>query len=46
VGAMDLRVLWPSLPPERHAAAVRAAGLCTIKKTLERPPAVSVEVGA
>jgi putative redox protein len=46
VGSMDLRVLWPSLPPERHAAAVRAAGLCTIKKTLERPPAVSVEVGA
>jgi putative redox protein len=46
VGAMEVRVLWPSLPPERHAAAVRAAGLCTIKKTLEHPPEVAVEVGA
>lgn len=46
VGSMDLQVHWPSLPPERHAAAVRAAGLCTIKKTLENPPQVAVEVRA
>lgn len=46
VGRMDLRLVWPSLPPERHAAAVRAAGLCTIKKTLEHPPELTVEVAA
>ena len=44
VGSMDVDVLWPSLPPERRNAAVRAAGLCTITKTLEMPPAVAVEV--
>lgn len=44
VGEMDVEVLWPSLPEERRNAAVRAAGLCTIKKTLEMPPQVAVEV--
>lgn len=44
VGSMDVDVLWPSLPPERRNAAIRAAGLCTIKKTLEMPPTVAVEV--
>ena len=44
VGEMDVDVLWPSLPAERRNAAVRAAGLCTIKKTLELPPPVAVEV--
>ena len=44
VGSMDVDVLWPSLPAERRNAAVRAAGLCTLKKTLEMPPQVAVEV--
>ena len=44
VGRMEVDIEWPSLPPERHAAAVRAAGLCTIKKTLETPPELAVEV--
>jgi uncharacterized OsmC-like protein len=44
VGSMDVDVVWPSLPPERRNAAVRAAGLCTVKKTLEMPPTVGVEV--
>lgn len=44
VGSMDVDVLWPSLPAERRNAAIRAAGLCTIKKTLEMPPTVAVEV--
>lgn len=44
VGEMDLDVVWPSLPDERRPAAVRAAGLCTVKKTLEMPPPVAVEV--
>ncbi len=46
VGRMEMQLLWPSLPPERHAAAVRAAGLCTVKKTLEHPPELAVEVRA
>lgn len=44
VGSLDVDVLWPSLPAERRNAAVRAAGLCTLKKTLEMPPQVAVEV--
>ena len=44
VGSLDVDVLWPSLPAERRGAAVRAAGLCTLKKTLEVPPTVAVEV--
>ncbi|MBW3570434.1 MAG: OsmC family protein [Gemmatimonadetes bacterium] len=46
VGELDVDVLWPSLPPERRAAAVRAAGLCTVTKTLEMPPQIVVEVKA
>ncbi|HEU0080170.1 MAG TPA: OsmC family protein [Longimicrobiaceae bacterium] len=46
VGSMDVDVIWPSLPEERRTAAVRAAGLCTIKKTLETPPQGAVEVKA
>jgi uncharacterized OsmC-like protein len=44
VSDMDLDVIWPSLPEARRAAAVRAAGLCTVKKTFEQPPHVGVEV--
>lgn len=46
VGEMSVDVVWPSLPAERRSAAVRAAGLCTVKKTLEMPPMVAVEVKA
>jgi len=44
VSDMELDVVWPSLPEARRAAAVRAAGLCTVKKTFEQPPRVGVEV--
>ena len=44
VGSMDVDLVWPSLPAERRNAAVRAAGLCTVKKSFEMPPAVAVEV--
>lgn len=44
VGRMDVDVIWPSLPEERRNAALRAAGLCTITRTLEQPPQVAVEV--
>jgi uncharacterized OsmC-like protein len=46
VGEMKVDVVGPSLPEERRTAAVRAAGLCTVKKTLEMPPQVAVEVKA
>ncbi|HEX2210431.1 MAG TPA: OsmC family protein [Longimicrobium sp.] len=44
VGELDVDVIWPSLPQERRNAAMRAAGLCTVTKTLEMPPKVAVEV--
>ena len=44
VGELDVDVIWPSLPPERRNAAMRAAGLCTVTKTLEMPPKVAVGV--
>ena len=44
VGRLDVDVIWPGLPPERRNAAMRAAGLCTVTKTLEMPPTVAVEV--
>ncbi len=46
VGRMDVEVIWPSLPEERRAAALRAAGLCTVTRTFEQPPQVAVEVRA
>ena len=46
VKRMDLDVVWPSLPEERRAAALRAAGLCTVTRTFEQPPTIGVEVRA
>lgn len=46
VGEMKIDIDWPSLPPERRNAATRAAGLCTVKKSLEMPPTVQTEVRA
>lgn len=41
----DLRVSfeWPQLPPERERAAIRAAELCSIHRTLSHPPRLVVE---
>jgi uncharacterized OsmC-like protein len=44
VGAMDVEIVWPSLPAERKAAATRAAALCTVTRTFENPPTVGLEV--
>lgn len=44
VGEMDLRILWPELPPERRAAAERAAHLCAIHNTLANAPTVTTEI--
>ena len=46
VGQMEVVLDWPSLPENRREAAKRAAGLCTIKKTLEQPPTIVMEVTA
>ena len=46
VGEYEVVVEWPSLPENRRAAAERAAGLCTVKKTLEHPPQIRTEVSA
>jgi uncharacterized OsmC-like protein len=37
---------WPSLPPNRVAAARRVAELCTIHATLHHPPHVTIEPAA
>jgi uncharacterized OsmC-like protein len=37
---------WPSLPPNRVAAARRVAELCTVHATLHHPPHVTIESAA
>ncbi len=44
VGRMEVDIQWPSLPEPRRAAAVRAAGLCPVKKTLQQAPEIHTEV--
>lgn len=46
VGSLHTRLVWPSLPEARRAAAQRAVSLCTVHKTLEHPPQLTAEVGA
>lgn len=42
VASYDVRVHWALLPPERHAAAARAAALCAVHATLTHPPKIDV----
>jgi uncharacterized OsmC-like protein len=44
VGAMDLKIIWPELPPERRTAAERAAHLCAIHNTFANAPTVTTEI--
>ncbi|HEU5183536.1 MAG TPA: OsmC family protein [Gemmatimonadaceae bacterium] len=44
VGDIDMKIIWPSLPPERRTAAERAAHLCAIHNTLSHPPVIRTEV--
>jgi putative redox protein len=46
VGTMTMKLDWPDLPPNRHAAAKRAAALCAVHQTLHHPPTIDVELGA
>src|SRR4029079_1177398 len=44
VASIDMKVEWPSLPPERQAAAKRVADMCALHATLEHPPTLNTEV--
>ncbi|HEX8363437.1 MAG TPA: OsmC family protein [Longimicrobium sp.] len=44
IGTMEVSLVWPSLPEERREAARRAAGLCTIHRTLHAPPQITTVV--
>ncbi len=46
VGAMAVSLHWPGLPSERQASAKRAAAICGVHKTLEHPPAITVDLHA
>jgi len=44
VSGIVMELIWPGLPPERHAAARRAAALCTVHSTLEHGTEVMTRV--
>ena len=46
VGAIRMRIDWPSLPPQREKAAARVAELCAIHATLMHSPSVDTSVHA
>ena len=43
IGSMKVVIDWPGLAAEMWPRVIRAATLCGIHKTLERPPEISVE---
>lgn len=46
VGTLDVKLIWPQLPPERRPAAERAAHLCAIHNTLLNTPTVLTEIAS
>lgn len=47
VGAMKVKVSWPSLPAEMWQRAIRVANLCGVHNTLTHSPEIAIEaVGA
>jgi uncharacterized OsmC-like protein len=40
----EVRLIWPALPEQRHAAARKAAAQCTVHNTLEQGTSVDVAV--
>jgi uncharacterized OsmC-like protein len=44
LGKIEMKIEWPSLPPQRQTAAQRVANMCAIHATLERPPELSTTV--
>ena len=45
VGALDMTLDWPGLPPARKNVAERVAALCPIHGTLQHPPSITIAVG-
>lgn len=43
-GALDVKLIWPSLPLERLESAKRAAALCPVHQTLLRAPMITTTV--
>lgn len=46
VGEFQIELVWPSLPENRRAAAERAAHLCTVHQTFEKPPTIHTKTRA
>lgn len=46
VGTIEVKIIWPQLPPERRTAAERAAHLCAIHNTLANAPTVTTEIAS
>ena len=44
LGKIDMKIEWPSLPPQRQGAAQRVADMCAIHATLLQPPELSTTV--
>jgi uncharacterized OsmC-like protein len=44
IGKIAMKVDWPSLPPQRQAAAQRVADMCAIHASLQHPPELSTTV--
>lgn len=45
VGKYEMELRWPSLPPDRRDAALRAARYCTVESTLTIPPEIGITFG-
>ncbi len=45
IGSFEVMLHWPGLPPERRAAAERAASLCAVHSTLTHPPHITIGLG-
>lgn len=44
VGTLEVKLTWPSLPPERVESAKRAAALCPVHQTLLKPPSITTTI--
>jgi uncharacterized OsmC-like protein len=44
VGSIDMKIEWPSLPPQRQSAAKRVADMCALHATFEHPPTLNTDV--
>jgi len=46
IDEIEVAIHWPGLPDSRRLAAERAAGLCTLHRTLEHLPHVTTHLNA